>query len=127
MFTGGGGASTWEDLIEHYEIGYLIDLGQKPVGKNATAAAGNLPTQQLDGTVENPVVVRFYHSLLAMIDKANHSCIFNRRPGQRMRLQQHSSSFCPDSDAAGKRRALFSKRNTPGTSRQTQLSLKLLY
>ena len=54
MFTGSCWASAREDLIEQYEIGYLIDLRQKPVGKRATAAAGNLPAQQLDGTVENP-------------------------------------------------------------------------
>ena len=58
MFAGGCGASAREGLIEQYKIGYLIDLRQKPVGKRATAAAGNLPAQQLDGTVETPVVMR---------------------------------------------------------------------
>ena len=59
MFAGGCGAPTREGLIKQYKIGYLIDLRQKPVGKRATAATGNLPAQQLDGTVEDSVVVRF--------------------------------------------------------------------
>ena len=54
VFAGGGGAPARESLIQQYEAGHFIDLRQKPVGKRATAAAGNLPAQQLDGTVENP-------------------------------------------------------------------------
>ena len=60
MFTGSCGASAREGLIEEYEIGHLINLRQEPVGKSATAATGNLPAQQLDGTVEDPVVVRLH-------------------------------------------------------------------
>jgi hypothetical protein len=60
MFTGSCGASAREGLIELSEIGHLVDLRQKPVGKTATAAAGNLPAQQLDGAIEDPVVVRFH-------------------------------------------------------------------
>ena len=48
MFAGGRGASAREGLVQQFEISDLIDLRQKPVGKRATAAAGNLPAQQLD-------------------------------------------------------------------------------
>ena len=43
MFAGGGGASAREGLIQQDEIGHLVDLRQKPVGKTATAGARNLP------------------------------------------------------------------------------------
>ena len=48
VFTGCSRASTREGLVQQCEISDLIDLGQEPVGKRATAAAGNLPAQQLD-------------------------------------------------------------------------------
>ena len=48
MFAGGSGAPARERLIQQYEVGYLIDLRQKPVGKTATATTGNLPAQQLN-------------------------------------------------------------------------------
>ena len=93
MFAGSSGPSSGEGLIQQYEIGDVIDLRQKPVGKKATASAGNLPAQQLDRTVENPVVVWFGNAILAMIDKPNDARIFDGRPEQRMGLQQHLSYF----------------------------------
>ena len=60
MFTGGGEASTRERLVQLFEVSDLIDLREQPVGKRATAAAGNLPAQQLDRAAENPVVMRFF-------------------------------------------------------------------
>ena len=48
MFAGGGGAPARECLIQRYEVGYFIDLRQKPVGKRTTAGSGFLPAQQLD-------------------------------------------------------------------------------
>ncbi len=48
VFTGCSWASTREGLVQQCEISDLIDLRQEPVGKRATAAAGNLPAQQLD-------------------------------------------------------------------------------
>jgi hypothetical protein len=81
MFARGGGASTRKGLIQQYEVRHLVHLRQEPVGKRPTAAAGNLPTQQLDGTVEDPVVVRFDNAILAMVDKPNHARAFDSRPG----------------------------------------------
>jgi len=69
--------------------------------------AGNLPAQQLDGTVEDPVVVRFRYAILAVIGKPNHTCILNGRPEQRMGLQRHSLHFAPGPDAVGNRIDLF--------------------
>jgi hypothetical protein len=60
MFSGGGRSSARKDLIQQHEVGYLIDLRQELVGKTTAASAGNLPAQQLDGTVEDPVIVRFH-------------------------------------------------------------------
>lgn len=41
MFAGGGGAPAREGLIWQYDVGHLIDLRQKPVGKRTTAGSGN--------------------------------------------------------------------------------------
>jgi hypothetical protein len=57
MFASGGGASTRKGLIQQNEVRHLIDLRQEPVGR--LLRPGNLPAQQLDGTVEDPGVVRF--------------------------------------------------------------------
>ena len=89
MFTSRSRASTREGLIEHYEVSDLIDLRQKPVGNTATAGAGNLPAQQLDRAVENPVIMWFGNALLAMIGKPNHARVVDGGPEQRMRLQRH--------------------------------------
>lgn len=59
MFSSRSRASAREGLVEHYEVSNLVDLRQKPVGKTASAAAGNLPAQQLDRAFENPVVMGF--------------------------------------------------------------------
>jgi len=48
VFTGCSRASPREGLVQQCEISDLIGLRQEPVGKMATAAAGNLPAQQLD-------------------------------------------------------------------------------
>ena len=48
MFAGGGGAPAREGLIQQCEVGYLIDLRQKPVGKRTSTRSGHLPTEQLD-------------------------------------------------------------------------------
>ena len=48
MFAGGGGAPAREGLLQQYEVGYLIDLRQKPVGKKTSTRSGHLPTEQLD-------------------------------------------------------------------------------
>lgn len=89
MFTSRSRASTRKGLIEQYEVRDLIDLGQKLVGNAATASAGDLPTQQLDRAVENPVVMRFGNAIFAMIGKTNHTRVLYGRPEQRMGLQQH--------------------------------------
>ena len=89
MFTSRSRASTREGLVQHYEVSDLIELRQKPVGKTASAAAGNLPAQQLDRAFENPVVMGFRDAILAMIDKSNHARLLYCRPEQRMGLQQH--------------------------------------
>jgi len=89
MFTNRSRASTGEGLVEHYEVRDLIDLGQKPVRNTTTASAGDLPTQQLDRTVENPVVMRFGNAIFAMIGKPNHTRVLYGRPEQRMGLQRH--------------------------------------
>lgn len=89
VFARCGGTSTREGLIEHYEVSDLADFRQKPVGKAATASAGDLPTQQLDRAVENPVVMRFGNAVFAMIGKTNHARVLDSRPEQRLGLQQH--------------------------------------
>jgi hypothetical protein len=58
MFAGGGGARVREGLIQQSEAGHFGDLRQKPVGKRTTAGSGYLPTQQLDRSVEDAVIVR---------------------------------------------------------------------
>jgi len=93
MFARCGRPSTREGLIQQYEVGHLIDLRQKPVGKTTTAAAGNLPAQQLDRAVEDSVVVRFRKAIPAVIDEPNHTCILNCRPEHRVGLQ-HPLPFC---------------------------------
>src|SRR5215469_2394829 len=93
MFSGSGGAAARKRLIQQCEVGHLIDLRQKPVGKTTTAAAGNLPTQQLDRTIEDPVVVRFGNAILAVIGKPNHARVFDGCPEQRMGFERHPSSF----------------------------------
>jgi len=90
MFARGGGASAREDLIQQDEIGHFIDLRQEPAGKRTTTGARNLPTEQLDRSVEDPVVVRFDNASPAMVDKPDHARVFDGRPEQRMGLQQHS-------------------------------------
>jgi hypothetical protein len=89
MFASCSRASTGEGLVEHYEVSDLIDLRQKPVGNAATASAGDLPTQQLDRAVENPVVMRLRNPILAMVGESNHTRVLGGRPEQRMGLQQH--------------------------------------
>jgi hypothetical protein len=93
VFAGSRGPSARKDLIQAHEVDHLVDLRQKPVGETTSAAAGDLPAQQLDRTVENPVVVWFGNAILAMIDKPNDARIFDGRPEQRMGLQQHLSYF----------------------------------
>ena len=87
VFTSDSRASTWEGLVQQFEVSDFIDLRQEPVGKRATAAAGNLPTQQLDRAFENPVIMRFHNAILAMIGKPNHTRVLDSRPEQRMGLQ----------------------------------------
>ena len=82
--------SAGECLIQQVEISDLIDLRQEPIGKTATAGTGNLPAQQLDRAFENPVVVRFYDAILAMIEEPNHARVFDGCPEQRMGLELHS-------------------------------------
>lgn len=89
VFTSCSRASTREGLVQQYEVSDLVDLRQEPVGKRATAAAGNLPTQQLDRAFENPVVMRFGNAILAMIGELNHTRVLDGRPEKRMGLQQH--------------------------------------
>ena len=48
VFTGCRRASAREGLVHEFEVSDLVDLRQEPVGKGPTAAAGNLPAQQLD-------------------------------------------------------------------------------
>jgi len=48
VFTGCRRASAWEGLVHQFEVSDLVDLRQEPVGERPTAAAGNLPIQQLD-------------------------------------------------------------------------------
>ena len=86
VFTGCRRASAREGLVHQFEVSDLVDLRQEPVGERPTAA-GNLPTQQLDGAFGNPVVMRFRNAILAMIGKPNHTRILDRRPKQRMGLQ----------------------------------------
>ena len=86
MFTGCGRASTGEGLIGQFEVSDLVDLCQEPVGKRSTAATGNLPAQQLDRALENPVVMRFGNAILAMVEKSNHTRALDSRPEQRMGL-----------------------------------------
>src|SRR5215472_9240006 len=80
MFAGCCGPSAREGLVQYYKVADLINLRQKPVGKSATAGACNLPAQQLDGAVEDSVVVRFRQAILAMIDKPNHADALDRCP-----------------------------------------------
>jgi hypothetical protein len=80
-------APTREGLVQQFEVSDLIDLRQEPVGKRATAAAGNLPTQQLDRAFENPVIMRFRNAILAMVGKSNHTRVLDGRPEKRMGLQ----------------------------------------
>ena len=89
VFTSCSRTSTREGLVQQYKISDLIDLRQKPVGKRTTAAAGNLPTQQLDRAIEDPVVMRFGNAILAMVGESNHTRVLDGRPEQRMGLQQH--------------------------------------
>ena len=89
VFTSCSRASTRERLVQQFKVSDLIDLRQKPVGNAATASAGDLPTQQLDRAVENPVVMRFGNAILAMIRKTNHTRVLYGRPEQWMGLQQH--------------------------------------
>ena len=93
MFARGGGASARKGLIQQHEVGHLIDLREKPVGKMTTAGAGNLIAQQLDRAIQDPMVVRFDKAILAMIGKPNHARIFDGLPEPRMGLQEHSSSL----------------------------------
>jgi len=87
VFTSWSRASTRECLVHQFEIGNLIDLRQEPIGEGTTAAAINLPTQQLDRAIENPVVMRFGNAILAMIGKPNHTRVLDGRPEQRMGFQ----------------------------------------
>jgi hypothetical protein len=87
MFAGGGRAPARERLIQQYEVGYLIDLRQKPVGKRTTAGSGDLPTQQLDRAFKDAVVVWFRQAILAMITELNHASVLDGRPEQWMWLQ----------------------------------------
>ena len=87
MFTGCSRAPAREGLVHQFEVSHLVDLRQKPVGKRTTAGTANLPTQQLDRAIENPVVMRFRNAILAMIGEPNHTRILDRRPKQRMGLQ----------------------------------------
>ena len=89
VFTSCSWTSTEERLVQQLEVGDLIDLRQKPVGKTATSGTGNLPAQQLDRAFENPVVMRFGNAVLAMIGKTNHARVVDGSPEQRMRLQRH--------------------------------------
>src|SRR5262249_19394 len=89
VFTSCSRTATREGLVQQYEISDLIDLCQKPVGKQTTAAAGNLPAQQLNRVLENPVVMRFRNAILAMVGESNHTRVLDGRPEQRMGLQQH--------------------------------------
>jgi len=107
VFTSCSWASTWERLVQQFEVSDLVDLRQKPVGKTAAAGTGNLPAQQLDRAFENPVVMRFGNALPAMIGKSNHAGVFDGCPEQRMRLQQHSLDF---GAAPRTRRAYFSQK-----------------
>ena len=81
-----------EERVPLYEVDHFIDLRQQSVGKRTIAGAGNLPAQQLDRAIQDPMVVRFDKAILAMIGKPNHARIFDGLPEQRMGLQEHSSS-----------------------------------
>ena len=87
MFTGCSRASAREGLVQQYEVSDFVDLRQEPVGKRAIAATGDLPTQQLDRAIENPVVMRFRNAILTMIGKSNHTRVLDGRPEPRMGLQ----------------------------------------
>ena len=87
VFTGYRWAPTREGLVHQFEVSNLVDLRQEPVGEGTTAAAANLPTQQLDSAFENPVVMRFGNAILAMIGKSNHTRVLDGRPEHRMGLQ----------------------------------------
>ena len=89
VFTRCSRASTRERPVQQLEVSDLIDLCQKPVGRTATAAASNLPAQQLDRAFENPVIMRFSNAILAVIDESNHTFVLDGRPEQRMGLQEH--------------------------------------
>jgi hypothetical protein len=80
-------ASTREGLVHQFEVSDFIDLRQEPVGEGTTAAAINLPAQQLDRAIENGVVMRFRNAILAMIGKSNHTHVLDCRPERRMGLQ----------------------------------------
>jgi hypothetical protein len=87
VFAGCRRASTRECLVHQFEVSDFVDLRQEPVGEGTTAAATNLPAQQLNRAIENPVVMRFRNAILAMICKSNHTHVLDCRPERRMGLQ----------------------------------------
>jgi len=86
VFTSCSRASTRERLVHQFEVSDFVDLRQKPVGKRTTAGTGNLKAQQLDGAIENPVVMRLCNTVLAVIGKSNHTRVLDGRPEHRMGL-----------------------------------------
>ena len=52
------GATAGEGLVQQMDIGNQASLHQSPVGKLVAARAANLISEELDGPVQDPVVVR---------------------------------------------------------------------
>lgn len=78
MFTGRRGASASKGLFQNLEIRHFIHLHQNPVRERAATGPGSLISQQLDGAVEDSVIMRLYDSLLAVIDEPDHAPALDR-------------------------------------------------
>lgn len=83
VFACGSAAPTRERLIQQMDVGDQIRLHPSPVGKPSTAGAADLISQELDGTITNPIIVWFDNPVFAPVKEADQASV----------LDSHSQQF----------------------------------
>jgi hypothetical protein len=87
VIAGRGGTTSRKRLILEFEVDDLVGLHENPVGKTPAAGATGLISQQLNGALEDSVIVWFENALFTVVDQPNHARLFDRRPDLGNRLQ----------------------------------------
>jgi hypothetical protein len=82
MLAGGSGTAAGKGLIQQIQVRDLGRLYPSPVRKPTAAGAANLKTQEFDDAIMDPVIVRLYNPVFAVVSEPNHALVLDGCPEQ---------------------------------------------